>query len=770
MYRRPAIFACGVGLAVLWGHVGVPPRASAADEARLQPLKDRLDELESRRQALAAEARELPRRIDELRQETRWLARWHEVSFVLGNARSSAAVGIVRHDGEYRAHVYASGPEQVALAGQVAKRRGIVRVGTPQARKMAQQILATAGLAEGMTLPAPLHRAIEEQIWKTHRFVPVEPEVDEPKFAVYRDVERSEQRIGLLLGDAGQDQFLIQPASRSTRTVPRGKVRLGSAHAESGRDIISHLDEGSPFIDYCVLSVAHRVGTPEDEPGFVCLAVHVSLDGGAETPSRPQWQFTGGLQLDNGLFLGIQGPISFQSDQPQSQRKLQRQVEDQFYQRLVDLGLPVVEREHQDVLELERTRQAATGDRGLGDELDATHVMIIEVEATPGGRPYMNVRLVEVATSQVVWTASGRDTMPPTENWSRFALAAGRPFVANLRELPVAERGPFVESPRQIPIGLDADATRVPDEVLLIQEESRGGAPQLLRPLFGRTPIDPTIQVPLTPVESIEAVTLEQRYRYVIWQCAQRLLTPAGRIVALKPIGSEQLATVTFGSDQGLEPGQSLRVLRASTAADSQGDSGEQLLATMLRVNDVYDDYCTAYVGRSGLGDYWEDDEYQPRVGDLVVSRFEPRKSVAVFEAAMRDPESARERRDSKWDERNKQGQFALRLETQRRADAARTRVRDELRKGLEEMGLDVYQGEEGRNLDETCLAAWRRGARVAIGGYISPVSTTQMRYELQLVELKPMPDGKIGIGRVLFTDKIQVSEKVGVMQTGTVK
>ena len=40
-----------------------------------------------------------------------------------------------------------------------------------------------------------------------------------------------------------------------------------------------------------------------------------------------------------------------------------------------------------------------------------------------------------------------------------------------------------------------------------------------------------------------------------------------------------------------------------------------------------------------------------------------------------------------------------------------------------------------------TCGAAYDKGARLAIGGIITPVDTTKYQFEIKLIRLQPQPD-----------------------------
>ncbi|MBI1349262.1 hypothetical protein GC163_23580 [bacterium] len=749
------------------------PKGTPRPKAEAPPSKDRITAVIKRLEALEAEKAnvlkeftQLPQDIVRLQQMVQWLGNWQQADFVLGNSTSPVALAIRHSNNGFRVQSIARNAD-VRTAAAAARQAGVLRIGSPVARELARQI--STRVQEYDEIPSEFATRIQKDVWKAHRFVPLDPDVENPSFVVYRDVQQNKQRVGFLVGNAGPDQFVIRSVSTTNRDVPRGVVQTGSVRAERGKDIVGFLEEGDSFLDYCILNVGQKVGTPEDIPNFVCVAVHVAL----EVPELDEDARRNAVH-DVGLIASEAGLSSFGAafglqmvnlngrTNSDVLTKAQRAAEDKLYQKLIELGIPVVEREHLNTVEQERKSLRRRSSRDFGNQLDATHVLVADIDESVFGRVTLSMRLVDVSTGQAIWAGSGEDTLPREEDWGGIMLHGGRPVIADASTLENGIKSQLIESPRLLMVGKDDTSTQIPDKVLVVQEAGLAGVTNALyRPLFGRNSQPVSFDQPLTPVNTIDVVPRDQQYRYLMWQLGQKMLTPAGRITELKPIGDHQQATVTLGKQHGVRQGDLLRVLRSN---ESSTGPAERLIPCGIRATVVYDNHCEAMVTPSGLGSYWDDATYAPQVSDVVVSRFDRRRKVAVFPAAFREPQTVVERRASKWDEKNKFGQFSYREEARKKMEAIRLRIRDEVRQGVEKLDVEVVQGELDRSVEQQCAEAWERGCRIAIGGFVSSVSTTRFRFELQLVELQQTESG-YRIGNVLVSDQLEVTEKLGLQQ-----
>lgn len=747
---------------------GTPrPRPEAPpSKDRITAAVKRLEALEAEKASVLQEFSQLPQDIVRLQQMVKWIQHWQEADFVLGNSTSSVAMAIRRVDNNFKVQSIAKNAD-VRTGVAAARQAGVMRIGTPVARELARQM--SSRVQEQDLLPSEFVARIQNDVWKAHRFVPIDPDVENPTFVVFRDAQHNQQRLGFLVGDAGPNQFVMRPVSRTNRDVARGVVQTGSVRAERGKDIVGFLEEGDSFLDYCILNVAQKVGTPEDIPNFVCVAVHVALEV-PELDEEDRRRATREVvvvspETDSDSFnaaFGLQMAHVNARTNADFITKAQRAAEDKLYQKLIEIGIPVVEREHLDTVERERKTLRRRSSRDFGNQLDATHVLVADVDESVTGRITLNMRLVDVSTGQAVWAGSGAETLPRAEDWGGFMLHGGRPVIANADKLDDAIKSQLIESPRAMMVGNDETSTVIPNKVLLVEEAGQAGVTTALyRPLFGRKSQPLTFTEPLTPVNTVEAVPRDQQYRYLMWQLGQKMLTPAGRITELKPVGDHHEATVTLGKQHGVKQGDLLRVLRKN---DSSTGPDERLIPCGIRATVVYDNYCEALVTPSGLGTYWDEAAYAPQVSDVVVSRFDRRRKVAVFPAAFRDPQTVAERRASKWDEKNKFGQFSYRDEAIEKMQAIRLRLRDEVRQGVEKLNVEVVQGELAQAVEQQCAEAWAKGCRIAIGGVVSSVSTSRFRFELQLVELQESGSG-YGIGKVLVSEKLEVTEKLGLQQ-----
>jgi hypothetical protein len=196
----------------------------------------------------------------------------------------------------------------------------------------------------------------------------------------------------------------------------------------------------------------------------------------------------------------------------------------------------------------------------------------------------------------------------------------------------------------------------------------------------------------------------------------------------------------------------------------------EQLLPISLRVAEVHDGFSRAIIRKSGL-DQWQDDEYQPGSGDLVVARLEEPRRLAVFPLMFRPPANQNDKRETKWSEPG------YRLRAYHTMQGVRDTVRSDLQDALNRLGMVVVSQEprfvsrdddEGtpyQTFDEvqTCTEAWQNGIRYAVGGFLSPLSQTKFACEIQLVELQPLPGGQARFGKVTTITKLDATDKRGL-------
>ncbi|MDZ4687793.1 MAG: hypothetical protein SH850_22200, partial [Planctomycetaceae bacterium] len=455
-------------------------------------------------------------------------------------------------------------------------------------------------------------------------------------------------------------------------------------------------------------------------------------------------------------------------------RKLSRQAEDKLYARLVDMGLPVVEREQLDEVEVERQLRTGGSERDLADRLDATHILVAEIDEPEGpGRFRLSMRLIDVRTGQVLWAANGDETAPKTDGYNKFILNSGRIARVKVPKEAQDAKAKLVENPPLVSIGMAAASAKTPDDLLVIVEDDvASSSGTMYRPLFGNEPFYATAPLDVTPIDTIDAVQRDvkirdQLMRYVSWKLALECLTPAGRILKVESDGQSVLASL--GGAHGVKRGDTLRVMQRTEAPAGASGGGEVLLPVSLKVAEVYENHCRAIVGRSGLGEAWNDDEYRPGSGDLVVSRFDEPRPIAVFPAVIAKPQTPKADRESKWNESP-----GLRGKSVSAMVSLRDNMNGQLQDSLSKLGVSVFGEKPVYHVDKstkipefdeaaTCGTAYDKGARLAIGGIITPVDTTKYQFEIKLIRLQPQPDGAVKLGEVVYSDRAIVTSERGL-------
>src|SRR5262249_5705725 len=130
---------------------------------------------------------------------------------------------------------------------------------------------------------------------------------------------------------------------------------LGSARKGLAERL--QLEPDTDFLDLCVLSVAQKLGTPENSPRLVNLAVDVSVDTLEEFLALSKEPDTGW----NDLFFDFVARARGETYRPDSRkaharalRDAARKLNDELISRLSKFGIPLVEREEIDRVRAER--------------------------------------------------------------------------------------------------------------------------------------------------------------------------------------------------------------------------------------------------------------------------------------------------------------------------------------------------------------------------------------------------------------------------------
>ncbi|MFG0332221.1 MAG: hypothetical protein ACF8TS_02570, partial [Maioricimonas sp. JB049] len=614
-----------------------------------------LVQLNSERGELSAEKTRLERDLESRQTLLSMLQSWTSPHFVLGSRRSPNVVGLRMTGSNYVVVAQARGAEQVPWAVAAARKSQVPRVGLRQARELARQIYDTVELNE--PIPTSMSSQIDESIWRSWQFVGIEPDVP-VDFAVFHSSRWNNQQVGVLR-EVRDDALVIRRLAKDDESIRRSDIQLGSLWVAKGREVASAIEVGDSFLDYALLNVAQKLSFREGERGFVRVAIHANIDrlvkdfeSGTNTElfrihygnefrhfaPRP------GRGLDGGGTGFPRDVVENQVRPTQMLRGIARALEDDIYSKLVEVGIPVVEREYGEQLKLEQSYKHVSDIREFAKLADATHMLICELDdSLAGGRYRLTVRLTDLSNGVALWSGSDDQTIPVIRDANPFVLQTGHPVL--MKPVPPEKEEdieldflPF-ESPMRAPF-VGASENRLPREPLVLLEARLPDA-LVYRPRFSRqtytvpgTAFEPDIVAGTSAKQLNESAIRGQLLRYIIWRVARRALTPAGRVVQVT--GDGRSADINLGRRFGIRNGNTLRVLR-ETHSSSGGESSvqlgprEMLLPARLTVSNVLEDSSRVNISHNEFDGGWGLDEYRPQVGDVVVSRVEPRREIVIF-------------------------------------------------------------------------------------------------------------------------------------------
>lgn len=535
---------------------------------------------------------------------------------------------------------------------------------------------------------------------------------------------------------------------------------------EPGREVASAIEVGDSFLDYALLNVAQKLSFREGEKGFVRVAIHANIDrlvkdfeSGTNTElfrihygnefrhfaPRP------GRGLDGGGTGFPRDVVENQQRPTQLLRQIARALEDDVYSKLVEVGVPVVEREYGEQLKLEQSYKHVSDIREFAKLADATHMVICELDdSLAGGRYRLTVRLTDLSNGMALWSGSDDETIPVIRDANPFVLQTGRPVLLSPRppedgdqkeiEVDVA---PF-ERPLRAPF-VGAGAAASPDEALVLLEAELPNE-LVYRPLFTRqTYTAPANLFRVSPVAGGSARELNtpeirsQLLRYIVWRLARRALTPAGRIARVTDDG--RTADITLGRRFGIKNGDTLRVLR-ETHTTSDGETSvqlgpqEMLLPARLTASNVLEDSARVNIAHNEFEGGWGLNEYRPQVGDVVVSRVEPRREIVIFPPGWAEPAGTFLKQKLQWNNRNhRMGHIQNALQLGQA-------IQERLALGMKEIApvktgtLRLNRG-QSVNVDATMAAAGESGATHMLGGELEWITANRFRCTIKLRELE---------------------------------
>ncbi len=768
-------------------------------ESLKQKLKTSRQRVEEQRQKIeAAKAAErklgddlssLKARREKLKAEVPELKRWLEASFILGDSRANN-IAAIKIDGDVFTLIGNASGADVSSRIAVAIKEKIPRVATTTGRELARRIATSVQPGERLT--PDLTSEIRSKVWTPHRVFPGVFKRDdaqpEPQFVVFRGVHSARQQIGIVQ-DVTPTSLTFFPIGPSQKTIERGLVEPGSVRSDLGKDILDAVDGDETYLDYCILSIADKLSALGREPGHMAVGLHVLLDGlqgNLDIVERRTNEYTE-IDLANvpfffGMKLGGKIRRDNSRDIPDPHAELKRkarEVEDSIYQRMFDCGIPIVENEHVQLL-----RSAAQSPGDIGSRLNATHMVVAEVDRSTRGLIRMSTRLLDVKSGGQLWASNSESTCPKTQKSDNaFFLKSGTLALLSLDpNAPSAKQEELkgYEIPLKVPFAHNlVTSSKPPVQQLVVLDESAGlsageGSPAdfwTYRPLFDRQvwkvrkSAVKTEAFPLgfpqylsKAASKNDTSMTEQLTRAVVWELAAKGLTPAGRVEEV--LENRQAFRLSIGQENDIKADSYVRVYRPKGDSKESDGPSDFPLPMSLRIRSLNDSDSIAVPIRTGLQGYWEEDGLWPRPGDIVFNPYELPRKLAIF------PLEGRAKTLSAKDITALSGNNAKKWQDilQNQDELAR-KIQGKLRDGFLKLNSVAYEsqgvtltdrrGGVTVSVDATCAEAASKGATHVIGGFIKPVKVgDNVRYETQinLYELAKTDTGKWHLGRELVS------------------
>lgn len=586
----------------------------------LNQVKDHENDLQRKCDALEDQLANLITRLEAL-------DRWKHANCVLVNPHSFA-VGFQEQDGRFRVISKAEGRFQQDAVGWAKKADRPVIDKDPE---LTRRIFAEVDLGE--VVPENLAKEIKRH-WQPPRFVPVSPDEKNPMMVVFQDAERGGRHVGLLLGNDAE-QLRIREVAPENDTIPRSRIQIGTVRAAPGDKILSSLNDGD-FLDYCVLRAAQNLGARDGRSGIVRVAVQVEVEAlkeFLELSKRPDTRLTDELFEFWARLHEKPYPRDARKEPVRLLREIAMYVEDEVYDKLTKLGVPVVERQQiQAVVEESRFGlPLSSAAQQEITQLGATHMLIVDVKKSQnGGRYHLATRLTEIRHGEVLWAQSG-DRLEPLPNvQQRFLLRTGRLALVTVNA-GSQERFQGVEDP---PVALPATMGMKAGLQHLVFVESDDKQTLTYRPLFGidRHEISRQAISRIDWIDKDMEVPTAHQVRYMVWKLAAAILPAAGRVTNIRGDNAQ----ITLGLRHGIKHHDTLYVLRNIAPLGMNGSAAPTLLGTTLNVTEIHDGSSRVIISGSGLQGWEEDEGLQP--DDLVITKAGRPVSIAMLAPAWQEP------------------------------------------------------------------------------------------------------------------------------------
>ncbi|MEO8497781.1 MAG: EscU/YscU/HrcU family type III secretion system export apparatus switch protein, partial [Planctomycetota bacterium] len=628
-----------------------------SQKRELKKLEEDIDELKSEKRAIETENDSLRREKEKLKQEVKGLISlrdeilpWrHDATFVMLNP-TEYALGIVQTpEGTFRVTRKAKGiMANAAKAAASGVNIPTIGMNPELTRRIYNRV------EEGDLLPSDLAGEVGKY-WKPHRYGIVSAD-DGGEFVVFRDVKLNKSRIGFV-DEITESQLTMFGLSGGKETVPRARIEPGSARRGTGEEILASLAD-SDFLDYCLLRVVQHLQTDAAaSKRRVAMNVQCDLDSQNVDYIRVA---LGSLQFERRSTPGrsdLGNVAKYVEDEIYAKLSKASNKEDYFELRereqldqiVKELFLPeILFSRLLQLAGIEVPPEVAVPMLGLAYALKtprimqlagATHILSVDLKPPLGsGEYHISVRLVEVATSNVVFAEQGdRSYVCPSE---MYFLQSGTLFEVKFKN-DGAVQNTTLEQPQLAPRGRIGRPIDSADGLMLFERRSDEGV--FYRTLYGRD----LLFAPVQNVSQTRRIDKNNKpnpldhQRYALWLAAQTVMPPSGFVTGTDPTRAQ--ADVSIGGSSKLAKDDLLKVVRPQSKSEAMLP-----LATELVVTSVGQTGSVVAVRKSGMEKLFPAESYlQP--GDIVYRPVNYLPTAAIREFNFKGPINQRDAVKLKW-------------------------------------------------------------------------------------------------------------------------
>lgn len=559
-----------------------------------------LDEEVARRKGFQEELASLRAKRQELEEKQRLILEWKDATFVVASDRTAFAVQANSAD---RFRLLAKEDlKRGEFVQKIARRFSIPIVHRNDSAFEADCV----NLTKGSIFPQDATKILKEH-WKIRRYLPIEPS-EEKRMVVFRDLETTQHRVGYFLGTQ-RDRFEFVSLTGKSELIARDRIESGSSRIGTYQELL--VEPEVNMVDVAALEIARNLSSSREVPTYHLVTISVDADELKEALllSKQIDETANDHLLD--LLSRLSGEPYVPDQRKEGPRILRRYADvlhDQLSHRLVEIGVPVGNREDLEVLRAERNRAQDSDfdQRRYSLMTSASHMVTAKVgKAIEGGKFRISIRLNEVNSGKTLLELHSETGRIPQQYPKEYVVDSGSLVILND---PNAGGKPSREQQGlKLP---DLDKKSIASRLGVFSKVNGKTQFYDLFSSKGYTIESNTYRG--KPISDTELPPNNQKFRWLTWKLANAALPAAGRV---RSIDGDRIE-INLGSNHGLQSGSVLRVMRRSEL-DYRGST--RILPFEIKADTVLPKSTTAVVQQDGLTQLWPDISIE--LDDLVLPR-----------------------------------------------------------------------------------------------------------------------------------------------------